>query len=320
MSSIPKPRWLCIAGPTASGKTRVALALAKSFDAEVISMDSALVFKGMDIGTAKPSAAQRADVPHHLIDVREPFQAYSAADFARDTLALTAQINARGRLALIVGGTMLYHRALVDGLADLPVADAVTRHAIEADAAALGWPGVHAQLAVFDPITAERLSPNDSQRIQRAVEVWRMSGKALSEWIAEQNRPERLDLPLLSLEPVKRLWLHAQIRLRFEAMLHAGLVDEVLALRSRGDLNADMTAMRCVGYRQTWELLDAGVQGADLHQQLMQTGVAATRQLAKRQLTWMRSLPERQVLACDSLAPDALVEAAHAWAASKLVL
>ena len=283
---------LGLAGPTASGKTGLALALAEHVPLEIISVDSALVFRGMDIGTAKPTAEERAAVPHHLIDIADPTDSYSAALFAADARRLIGEINARGRLALLVGGTMLYFKALIDGLDAMPQADRELRAQLDARAAAEGWPALHAELARVDPATAARLAPNDAQRIQRALEVWQLTGRPLSAHHGQRVVPG-LPLRLVALEPDSRAWLHQRIARRFDAMLAAGFLDEVRALRERGDLNPDMTSMRCVGYRQAWEALDAG----DLAP-LRERGIAATRQLAKRQLTWLRSM-RREVLACE---------------------
>jgi len=299
--------YLCLAGPTASGKTAAALAIAAAFAregraVEIVSVDSALVYRGMDIGTAKPDAAERAAAPHHLLDLIEPTQSYSAAAFVADAKRCIAQIRARGALPLLVGGTMLYFKALFDGLDELPPVDASIRAAIDARAAELGWPALHEELARVDAITAARLSPNDAQRISRALEVWQSSGRALSSFHSgrfEGDAAAPQDTALISLEPNDRAWLHARIAQRFDAMLAAGFVDEVKRLRARGDLDAALPSMRCVGYRQAWELLDAGEDLALLRER----GIAATRQLAKRQLTWLRSMPWRHVLACD--APDA---------------
>ena len=295
---------LCLAGPTASGKTAAALAIAAALapqqQVEIISVDSALVYRGLDIGTAKPTLQERAQVPHHLIDVIEPTQAYSAAQFVAAALPLIDAINARGHLPLLVGGTMLYFKALFDGLDAMPAADAHVRAAIDAHAARDGWPAVHAELARVDPVTAQRLAPADAQRVQRALEVYRVSGRPLSSFHTE--RPAQNSAPLIALEPTDRAWLHARIAQRFAAMLAAGLVDEVRALRARGDLHAELPAMRCVGYRQTWQALDAGTLDG-----LQDIGTAATRQLAKRQLTWLRGMPQRRVVACD--APDATAQA-----------
>jgi tRNA dimethylallyltransferase len=292
-----KPRALCLAGPTASGKSALAFAFATQAGpgaVEIVSVDSAQVYRGMDIGTAKPSAAERAAVPHHLIDILDPSQAYSAARFAADARARVAEINARGALALLVGGTMLYFKALREGLDVLPESDPETRAALDAEAAVRGWPALHAELARVDPASAARLAPTDAQRIQRALEVHRISGRPLSAWQAGPRKADDARWPLLALEPAARAWLHARIARRFEAMLAEGLVDEVQRLRARGDLHPALPSMRCVGYRQAWAALDEGRLDT-----LAERGIAATRQLAKRQLTWLRSLPTREVLACD---------------------
>jgi tRNA dimethylallyltransferase len=317
MASSPTefPRCLALAGPTASGKTAAALAIAAALPVEIISVDSALVYRGMDIGTAKPSAAERAAVPHHLIDIRDPRQAYSAAEFVRDATRLAHEIAARGRHPLLVGGTMLYFKALFDGLDDMPPADATVRAALDAQAQQQGWPALHAELLRVDPATAARLAPGDSQRIQRALEVYRVSGRPLSSFHTRKDDAQpsaaARATTLISLEPSDRTWLHARIAQRFDAMLAAGLLDEVRALRARGDLQADLPSMRCVGYRQAWEALD----GIFPMSELRERGIYATRQLAKRQITWLRSMPQRQVVACD--APDALGQVlalARAWA------
>lgn len=307
---------VCLAGPTAAGKTAVALALAEAAPRwglpplEVVSMDSALVYRGLDVGTAKPSAAERAVLPHHLVDILDPTDAYSAARFAADAARLFGEIRARGREPLLVGGTMLYFKALAEGLAPMPAADAALRAQLEARAAAAGWPALHAELARADPETAARLAPNDAQRIQRALEVFIASGRPLSAWQrdAAQHGPRGWPLRLVTLEPAGehgRAWLHARIAARFDAMLAAGLLDEVRALRARGDLHPQLPAMRCVGYRQAWAALDAGRPEV-----LRETGVAATRQLAKRQLTWLRSLPQRQAVPADDAQATALALAA----------
>jgi tRNA dimethylallyltransferase len=305
---------IALVGPTASGKTAAALAIAKQWPVEIISIDSALVYRGMDIGTAKPTAEELAQVPHHLIDIRDPLHAYSAAEFARDATHLMVDIRARGRLPLLVGGTMLYLKALRDGIDDLPTAQPELRAEIEQQAHALGWPAMHAELAKVDAITAARLAPNDAQRISRALEVWRVSGKALSQWFAEGEATRAaqpaLNMPLLSLEPVDRAWLHARIALRFDLMLQSGFLAEMQRLRARSDLHIDLPSIRCVGYRQAWELLDvaeaSGAPPESILPQLHALGVAATRQLAKRQLTWLRGMEERIVIPCD--APDALAQ------------
>jgi tRNA dimethylallyltransferase len=314
----PAPlRYLALAGPTASGKTAAALALARLQPVEIISVDSALVYRGMDIGTAKPTAAEQAAVPHHLIDILDARESYSAAAFVADATRLVGEIRARGALPLLVGGTMLYFKALFDGIDAMPAADAAVRAHIDADAAAHGWPAMHARLAQVDPVTAARLAPQDSQRIQRALEVWATSGKPLSSFHASDNKTARpLEGGMLfSLEPGERAWLHGRIAERFDAMLAAGFLDEVRALRARGDLSTDLPSMRCVGYRQAWETLDAcggAAPGAKAMADLRERGIAATRQLAKRQVTWLRSMPQRTVIACD--APDAVQTAVRLMA------
>ena len=291
----PAPRAIALAGPTASGKTALSLAIAREFDSEIISVDSALVYRGMDIGTAKPSRKERAQVPHHLIDIRDPRDAYNAGDFVSDASALISQINARGKLALLVGGTMLYFKSLFDGIDEMPPANPEVRAQIEADAALRGWPALHEVLAMRDPVAAARISPNDSQRIQRALEVLRTTGQTLSSFHGQQGGAS-LKMPLFALEPQDRAWLHDRIEKRFDAMLAAGFVDEVKMLRARGDLDASMPSMRCVGYRQAWEAL----RGEMPMDELRDRGIFATRQLAKRQLTWLRGMDDRIVIACDA--------------------
>ena len=309
---------LCLAGPTASGKTAVALAMAAQRPLEIISVDSALVYRGMDIGTAKPDAAERATVPHHLIDILDPLQAYSAARFVADAQRLAAEIRARGRLPLLVGGSMLYFKALRQGLHAMPGADAAVRADIDRRAAAQGWPALHAELARVDPQTAARLAPADAQRIQRALEVWQLSGRPLSTWHRDgaSGAPPPCIWPMVALEPTSRAWLHERIAKRFDGMLAAGLVDEVRALRRRGDLHATLPSMRCVGYRQLWQALQAQDEGAPLAMPaLRDAGIAATRQLAKRQLTWLRSISDRDVVACDAVnATDLALRRLHALA------
>ncbi len=308
-----KPEALAITGPTASGKTGLALAIAEHLQehggAEIISVDSALVFKGMDIGTAKPSASELASVPHHLIDIRDPLNAYSAAEFTHDALACILEIRSRGKMPILVGGTMLYFKALMEGLNDMPGADPLIRAVIQTEAETLGWPAMHALLSQVDPLTAARLAPADSQRISRALEVFRISGKALSSFHqinlaptdpsaltpAHSNALQWPDVPLLSLEPKDRSWLHKRIEERFDDMLSHGFLDEVKVLRARGDLTPDLPAMRCVGYRQAWEALEGTLPMSELRDR----GVFATRQLAKRQITWLRSMPQRTALEAD---------------------
>ncbi len=297
-------RWLGLAGPTASGKTALALALARRWPVEIVSVDSALVYRGMDIGTAKPSAEEQAAVPHHLLDLIGPEQSYSAAQFVADARRLVAEIRARGRWPLLVGGTMMYFKALVDGIDDMPAADPAIRAAIDAEAASQGWPALHAQLALVDPVTAARLAPNDSQRIQRALEVFRSSGTPLStlHQRARRDAPGR-EGTLVALEPASRAWLHARIAQRFDAMLGAGFLDEVRGLRANPALHLDLPSMRCVGYRQAWEALDAG--DPPNIDELRERGVAATRQLAKRQITWLRSMDHRHVVEADAVNVEA---------------
>jgi tRNA dimethylallyltransferase len=301
---------LCLAGPTAAGKTTAALAIAERHAVEIISVDSALVYRGMDIGTAKPTAAERARVPHHLIDILDPAESYSAARFVADANRLAAEVAARGCTPLLVGGTMLYFKAFFEGLDEMPASDPALRAALDAEAAALGWPALHAELARVDPETAARLAPGDAQRIQRALEVWRATGRTISSF-QRGTRARRPLPPLIALEPADRTWLHARIAERFRAMLAAGFVDEVRALRARGDLHPALPSMRCVGYRQAWAALDEGTPAALAA--LAERGIAATRQLAKRQLTWLRSMPWREVVAAD--APDALARVVERAAA-----
>ena len=299
---------ICLAGPTASGKSALALQLAAHHDIEIVSVDSAQVYRGMDIGTAKPGAAERAALPHHLIDLIEPEQAYSAAQFVHDASAAAAAVRARGRLPLLVGGTMLYFKALRDGLDAMPAADAALRKQLDARAAAEGWPALHAELQRVDPVTAARLAPGDAQRIQRALEVWLLSARPLSSFHARGSgdaAAARASWPLIALEATERAWLHQRIAQRFDAMLRAGLVDEVRQLRQRPALRPDLPSMRCVGYRQTWAALDSGRLDG-----LREAGIAATRQLAKRQITWLRSMDAHTRIACDQPGAPAALQAA----------
>ena len=281
-------------GPTASGKTALAVSLVERFPLEIISVDSALVYRGMDIGSAKPDAATLARAPHHLLDIRDPTEAYSAAAFCDDARRLMAGIVARGRVPLLVGGTMLYFRALLRGLDDLPRADPALRKEQEAEAKVRGWPALHAELATVDPATAARLAPNDSQRIGRALEIFRLTGTPMSALLdrAQSELPYRV--LQLALIPSDRAVLHQRIAARFDVMLAEGLVDEVEFLRRAYALSPDLPAMRAVGYRQAWAYLDGDIDMKALREQ----GLAATRQLAKRQLTWLRSWPDAVVLDC----------------------
>jgi tRNA dimethylallyltransferase len=311
-----RPDFICLAGPTASGKSAASLLIAQQLASvlpvEIISVDSALVYRSMDIGTAKPSREEQAVVPHHLIDIIDPAQSYSAAQFVADATRLIAEITARGHMPLLVGGTMLYFKALLGGIDDMPPANPAVRSQIDAEATALGWPAMHAKLAQVDALTAARLSVNDSQRIQRALEVYLSTGKTLSAHhnIARAATKRIAIAPLISLEPTQRAWLHERIAQRFAAMLSGGLMAEVQALRARGDLHLDLPSMRCVGYRQTWEMLDGVFPAAELPERC----IAATRQLAKRQITWLRSMPERHIVPCDQPQADhAVLKWVQSW-------
>lgn len=284
-------------GPTGSGKSALALQLAEKIPLEIVSVDSAQVYRGMDIGTAKPSAAERAAVPHHLLDIRDPAEPYSAAQFVRDATVAIREIRARGTLALLVGGTMLYAKGLREGLSDLPSADPEVRHRIEAEAQAMGWPALHARLAKLDPITAARLKPNDSQRIQRALEVYESTGTPMSQLVAAGRAPA-LKLSTIALLPADRAQLHQHVMQRFDAMLDAGFIDEVRALHARGDLNPDLPSMRSVGYRQAWRFFE----GNCTFDEFRLAAIAATRQLAKRQMTWLRSMTDAVVIEPSSTA------------------
>jgi tRNA dimethylallyltransferase len=275
-------------GPTASGKSALAMALARRFPAEIVSVDSAQVYRGMDIGTAKPDAAARSLVPHHLIDIIDPVDAYSAARFRADALAAIAGIRSRGALPLVVGGTMLYFKALLEGLSALPAADPSVRAHLDARAATEGWPALHADLARVDPATAARLDVTDAQRIQRALEVYEIAGRPLSELQGAREDGGALGPSVaVALVPEDRARLHLEIATRFDAMLAEGLVAELARLRARYALAPDLPSMRCVGYRQAWNFLDGRIDATTLRA----SGIAATRQLAKRQLTWLRATP-----------------------------
>ena len=313
--STPAVDAFALVGPTASGKTAAALALAAALQAqggaEIISVDSALVYRGMDIGTAKPSREEMASVPHHLIDTLDPLHSYSAAEFAQDATRLIGDIRSRGKTPLLVGGTMLYLKALLEGLNDMPAADPQVREQIQQRAQALGWPALHAELMQVDPITASRLAPGDSQRIGRALEIWTATGRPLSAYHqAPKTAAPTWNIPVISLEPTDRAWLHERIALRFDQMMAQGFMDEVRSLRARGNLNPDLPSMRCVGYRQAWQGLDEGWREADIRER----GIFATRQLAKRQITWLRGMPGRTVVAADQGDATAQVtQAASAW-------
>lgn len=303
-----QPPAILLMGPTASGKTQLALELATRLPIDLISVDSAQVFRDMDIGTAKPDAATLARFPHRLIDIVNPEERYSAAQFRSDALREMAEISARGRIPLLVGGTMLYFKALREGLADLPAADPVLRAEIDALAAARGWPAVHAELARLDPASATRLKPTDAQRLQRALEIVRLTGQPVDALYAAQRQaalPCRL--LALALVPGERSVLHQRIAARFDEMLHAGLVEETHRLRGKYALDASLPSMRCVGYRQVWEMLEGRLPQHELRER----GIYATRQLAKRQLTWLRSMADTEVfdpLAADSDCTDAVLQ------------
>ncbi|MBV4498726.1 tRNA (adenosine(37)-N6)-dimethylallyltransferase MiaA [Pseudomonas sp. SWRI12] len=311
----PLPPAIFLMGPTAAGKTDLAIELTKVLPCELISVDSALVYRGMDIGTAKPSKALLAEFPHRLIDILDPAEAYSAADFRRDALQAMAEITARGKIPLLVGGTMLYYKALVEGLADMPAADPEVRAQIEEEAARLGWQALHEQLAVIDPESAARIHPNDPQRLSRALEVYRVSGQSMTALRQRQTAQSTeaaasglQQLPYtvanLAIAPANRQVLHRRIEQRFTLMLEQGFIDEVVALRERSDLHAGLPSMRAVGYRQVWDYLDGKLTSAEMQER----GIIATRQLAKRQFTWLRSWTDLHwldSLDCDNL-PRAL--------------
>ncbi|WP_462379643.1 tRNA (adenosine(37)-N6)-dimethylallyltransferase MiaA [Pseudomonas sp. Marseille-QA0892] len=294
MSSLPPAIFLM--GPTASGKTDLAIELADQLPCELVSVDSALVYRGMDIGTAKPSAELLAQFPHHLIDIRDPLESYSAADFRADALTLMADITARGRIPLLIGGTMLYFKALIEGMADMPGADAEVRLQLEREAQERGWMAMHKQLARIDPESALRIHPNDPQRLLRALEVYRLSGVTMSEFRRRQSAQngspaacENGRLPYtvaqFAIAPAERRTLHERIALRFGQMLEQGFVEEVESLRARGDLHEGLPSIRAVGYRQVWQYLDGKMGRGEMEER----GIIATRQLAKRQFTWLRS-------------------------------
>lgn len=289
-----RPQVIFLMGPTASGKTDLAIALRKHLPVELISVDSTLVYRGMDIGTAKPGAAELAAAPHRLIDIRDPAEPYSAADFCADAEREIAAIIADGKIPLLVGGTMLYFRALLDGLADMPAADLQVRAAIEQEAAQYGWPSIHAQLAQVDPETAAEIHPNHSQRLSRALEVYRISGKTMSALRREQHQEtgvpftERYRVTQMAIAPRDRTLLHQRIATRFHKMLEQGLVEEVTRLHRREDLHPDLPAIRAVGYRQVWEYLEGDLT----REEMVERGIIATRQLAKRQFTWLRGWPD----------------------------
>ena len=286
---------ICIAGPTASGKSASVLAIAQRWPIEIINVDSATIYKDMDIGTAKPSKEEQAQTPQHLLDIRDPAQTYSAAEFTQDAARLISAIQARGRIPILAGGTMMYYKALREGLNELPAACAEIRQELDNFARQHGWPALHAELARVDPVTATRLAPNDSQRIQRAMEIYRISGKPMSVFLQQPTeKAGEFQYRTISIEPANRLDLHDRIALRFDQMLGNGFVQEVSLLRQRPDLHADLPSIRCVGYRQIWAHLNGEYDLAEAREK----GIAATRQLAKRQITWLRAQPDRTQIDC----------------------
>ena len=276
---------ICLMGATATGKTALAMALSDQLPCDIISVDSALVYRGMDIGTAKPTAEELAKYPHQLIDIRDPLQSYSAADFCQDALRLVAESRGRGRIPILVGGTMMYFKSLIEGISPLPQADAQIRQAIEQEAQATSWQAMHQQLASFDPVSAERIHPNDPQRITRAIEVYRKTAKSLTDLADNKGETLSGDVLQFALMPDDRSVLHNRIEARFKQMIAQNFQQEVEDLIARGDLHENLPSIRCVGYRQMWQYL----HGEYDHEQMLFKGICATRQLAKRQLTWLRS-------------------------------
>lgn len=279
------PPAIFLMGPTASGKTDLAIKLCQTLPCDIISVDSALIYKGMDIGTAKPSAQEQALAPHRLIDIRDPAESYSVAEFRRDALSAMADISQQGRIPLLVGGTMMYYKGLLEGLSPLPEADNVIRQEIEQQANEFGWLALHRQLAEVDPLAALRIHPNDPQRLMRALEVYKLTNKSMTELQQSKSAPIPYQVLQFAIAPTDRAVLHQRIAQRFSDMLAQGFEKEVEILRKRNDLHLDLPSMRCVGYRQMWQYLD----GDFSHNELLEKGIAATRQLAKRQLTWLRS-------------------------------
>lgn len=299
MTDHAQPYVVCLFGPTAAGKTALAMALQDKLNGQLISVDSALIYREMDIGTAKPSLAEQKRAPHRLIDICDPVERYSAADFAAAAKLEIGQALASGKVPILVGGTMLYFKALLEGFSDLPAADEQVRASLQQQLHQFGQQALHARLQTIDPISAARIHPNDPQRLLRALEVYELTGRSLTE--LSQQRHGQLAYPVqqIGLIPADRSVLHQRIELRFDEMLAQGFIDEVQRLRARGDLHLDLPSMRCVGYRQVWQYLDGAIDATQMREQ----GIAATRQLAKRQLTWLRGWP--QVQAVDPLAADA---------------
>lgn len=299
MSASQKPLAIFLMGPTASGKTALAVELVQRFPMEIISVDSALIYKGMDIGSAKPDAETLAKAPHRLIDFLDPSESYSAADFREDALKAMAEITAQGKIPLLVGGTMLYFKVLKEGIAKLPAADETIRAQLLIEAQEKGWPALHRELEQVDPESAARLNPNDAQRLQRALEVYRATGRSLTQWHKQQKTETfPYEVVNIAVSPTDRAVLHDRIAQRFHEMLTQGFYDEVKALYNRGDLNPNMPSMRAVGYRQMWDCLDGKISYAEMEER----GIIATRQLAKRQITWLRSWKDLHWL--DSLDPN----------------
>ena len=298
-----KPLAIFLMGPTASGKTDLAIQLRQQLPVEVISVDSALIYRGMDIGTAKPSQAELALAPHRLIDICDPAESYSAANFRTDALREMQEISAQGKIPLLVGGTMLYYKALLEGLSPLPSADEKVRSEIEAKAALIGWSGLHQELSKIDPISAQRINPNDSQRINRALEVFYLTGKTLTELTAQKGEALPYDILQFAIAPEQREVLHLRIEQRFHKMIELGFQQEVEKLYRRPDLNENLPSIRCVGYRQMWEYL----RGDYDHDEMVFRGICATRQLAKRQITWLRGWTS-PIQWLDSLQPAQALE------------
>ncbi|MCP3689889.1 MAG: tRNA (adenosine(37)-N6)-dimethylallyltransferase MiaA [Gammaproteobacteria bacterium] len=299
---MPSPAVICIMGATATGKTELAVEILERYPVEIISVDSALVYREMNIGTAKPDAELLSRAPHFLIDIVDPAETYSAWHFVNDTRALIDEISLRGNRPLLVGGTMMYYHALENGLNDLPEADAAVRTKLDREARLIGWDAMHAGLCAVDPQAASRIKPGDSQRIQRALEIFEITGQPMSTLQDKKKYPYRGEMLKLILNAEDRSALHTRIENRFQDMLTAGFIDEVIRLRGRGDLNLSMPSMRCVGYRQVWQYLDGEFKKAEMQDK----AVAATRQLAKRQLTWLRKQPQKNVFDCLNRQKDAI--------------
>lgn len=302
MNLAGRPKAIFLMGPTASGKTALAISLRKRLPVELISVDSALIYRGMDIGTAKPSEDELAQAPHRLLDIRDPAESYSAAEFRRDALAEMAEITRNGKIPLLVGGTMLYFKALLEGLSPLPAADPAVRQRIEQMAGEQGWEALHRQLCEIDPVAGNRIHPNDPQRLSRALEVFFISGKTLTELTKTSGEALPYDVYQFAIAPSSRELIHQRIALRFEQMLQSGFEAEARALFARGDLHTDMPSIRCVGYRQMWSYLSGEID----YNEMVYRGICATRQLAKRQITWLRGWPDVHWL--DSDRPDSAQE------------